>query len=181
MNCQSKKRKREREKNNIRNQRQRKKIGRRNKLSRHFHLPQTSTRHSLHTITLLKACPLEGRRAAQLARLIEFNPLRFIEWHRVETILAKSETSPHSSSLEERREERKSCSWSPRNDWNRDKTCPKSVFIWWIKSWWLDISNVYIYIFLSEKVEVGPWTSLSVTNSSEETNWGRGSLEKLCV
>ena len=40
---------------------------------------------------------------------------------------------------------------------------------------------MYIYIFLSEKVEVGPWTSLSVTNSSEETNWGRGSLEKLCV
>lgn len=150
MNCQSKKRKREREKNNIRNQRQRKKIGRRNKLSRHFHLPQTSTRHSLHTITLLKACPLEGRRAAQLARLIEFDPLRFIEWHRVETILAKSEISPHSSSLEERREERKSCSWSPRNDWNRDKTCPKSVFIWWIKSWWLDISNVYIYIFVRE-------------------------------
>lgn len=172
---------RKREKYYPKSEWQRKKIGRRNKLSRHFHLPQTSTRHSLHTITLLKACPLEGRRAAQLARLIEFDPLRFIEWHRVETILAKSEISPHSSSLEERREERKSCSWSPRNDWNRDKTCPKSVFIWWIKSWWLDISNVYIYIFLSEKVEVGPWTSLSVTNSSEETNWGRGSLEKLCV
>lgn len=141
---------RKREKYYPKSEWQRKKIGRRNKLSRHFHLPQTSTRHSLHTITLLKACPLEGRRAAQLARLIEFNPLRFIEWHRVETILAKSEISPHSSSLEERREERKSCSWSPRNDWNRDKTCPKSVFIWWIKSWWLDISNVYIYIFVRE-------------------------------
>lgn len=150
---------RKREKYYPKSEWQRKKIGRRNKLSRHFHLPQTSTRHSLHTITLLKACPLEGRRAAQLARLIEFDPLRFIEWHRVETILAKSEISPHSSSLEERREERKSCSWSPRNDWNRDKTCPKSVFIWWIKSWWLDISNVYIYIYFCQRrlrLDLGP-------------------------
>lgn len=41
--------------------------------------------------------------------------------------------------------------------------------------------EIYIYIFLSEKVEVGPWTSLSLTNSRRiGHDWG-GSVEKLCA
>lgn len=51
----------------------------------------------------------------------------------------------------------KSCTATTALDWNRDKTCPKSVFTWWIKSAVAKAGH-FEYIF---------WT-----DSKQETNWG---------
>lgn len=50
----------------------------------------------------------------------------------------------------------KSCTVTAALDWNRDKTCPKSVFIWWIKSAVAKAGRFeYIFVIL----EGWGWTS----------------------